>query len=280
MARDQHSIAAEFVRQRRGVQWTCAAERDQRELARVIAFFNRHDLQSSGHIGVDDADDTFRRLMQRHAEWTCNVLQDRRLGAPRIDRHMAPEQVRRHASENEIGIGHRRQGSAAAVAGRARIGARALGADDEATGGSYARDRAAAGADGMDIYDRQTKREWTNFPLGRHLCASATDHTYICTGASDIDADRIFESRKRGDVAGTDHPRCRPRQRHVDRSPRCFDWPEHAAIGTHDQQRRGDVALSQAFLELSDIARDKTLNVGIESRGHGTLVFAEHRQHR
>ena len=45
-----------------------AAERDQREVARIVAAVERHQLQRIDHVVVGDADDAARRLVGVDAE--------------------------------------------------------------------------------------------------------------------------------------------------------------------------------------------------------------------
>ena len=62
-------------------------------------------------------------------------------------------------AERQIGVGHRRFGSATAVTGRTRIGAGAHGSDCQQSHFAEMRDAAAAGADLDHVNDRRTDRQ-------------------------------------------------------------------------------------------------------------------------
>ena len=59
---------AEFGGERDGVHAAAAAERDEREIARIVAAIQRHELQRIDHVVVGDADDSARRLVRVDAE--------------------------------------------------------------------------------------------------------------------------------------------------------------------------------------------------------------------
>ena len=107
----------ELVGERARVQRPGAAERDEREVARVVAALDRDDAQRPQHLGVDDPDD---RLRVEVAE--------RALGRGAVELDPARE-ARGQAAEQKVRVGHRRQRPAAAVARRAGVGAGALRPD-------------------------------------------------------------------------------------------------------------------------------------------------------
>ena len=78
------------------------------------------------------------------------------------DRHLRVE-----PSEEDVGVGHRRQAAAAAVGRRPRIGARALRPDAQRPALVEPRDRPAARADGVDVDVRHAHRQAGDDPLRR-----------------------------------------------------------------------------------------------------------------
>ena len=54
---------AELVGQRAGMQGAAAAQRQQREPARVVALADRYEADAFGHLRVDDAMDAERGLL-------------------------------------------------------------------------------------------------------------------------------------------------------------------------------------------------------------------------
>src|SRR5207248_11315365 len=85
-------------------------------------------------------------------------LLHRAFGGLLIERHAAAGKAKRvDTAEQEIGVGHGRRLAAAPVAGGARIGAGAVGADGDALQLVDARDRAAAGPDPDHLDDRDAQ---------------------------------------------------------------------------------------------------------------------------
>ena len=78
----------------------------------------------------------------------------RPLGKLEIELHGAAEQapVGAEAAQQQLGVSRGRLGSAAPVAGRARVRAGGLRPDAEDTARVDVGDRAAAGADGVDVH--------------------------------------------------------------------------------------------------------------------------------
>ena len=63
--RDEHGRHAQLLRERGAVQRAGAAERDERELARVVAALERDDPHGVGHVRVGDGDDRLGGRVQR-----------------------------------------------------------------------------------------------------------------------------------------------------------------------------------------------------------------------
>ena len=106
---------------------THAAERYERELARVVAALDRDGAHSHHHIGREHAQDAPGRLDLRYPERRghagCHRLA--RLGA--CDRHRAIEQgCGVEVAQQHERVGERRRAAAAVIAGGSGIGARAL----------------------------------------------------------------------------------------------------------------------------------------------------------
>ena len=145
----------------RGVQAAGAAERDQREVARVVAALDR-----------DHAERALHRRRSRRARRPAAAASTR-AAEPARQRRAARARARATSSRispprNAVGHetaeqrGRRRSRSArvaAAVAGRPGIGAGALGPDPQRAAGVEPRDRAAAGADGVDVDRRHADRQ-------------------------------------------------------------------------------------------------------------------------
>ena len=135
--RDEHGLHLELLRERARVQRPRAAERDEREVARIEALLDRDDAERTRHLRVDDRD---RRR-------GVDVAESRARGVV-VELDPSREDARQ-SSEKQVRVGHRRELAAVAVAGRAGIGARALGADPQRAALVEPDDRAAARADGV-----------------------------------------------------------------------------------------------------------------------------------
>ena len=107
----------------------------------------------------------------------------------------------------EVHIGHR-QRAAAAVASRAGLGARAVGADDQLHAVKAA-DRASAGRDGFDGHHRRHDPHagFFGFVLAFITAVESGD---IRARSAHIEADRAVESGRLGDMGKTDHSARRP----------------------------------------------------------------------
>ena len=83
--RDQHLRDAELARQRRRVQRPGAAEREQREVARVVAARQADHADRAGHLVVGDAHDRRRRRGRVEAERRADLLERARRAIASID---------------------------------------------------------------------------------------------------------------------------------------------------------------------------------------------------
>ena len=67
VSRDQNPGDSQLSSQFAGVHWPGSAERDQRKLPRVVATFQGDGPDGAFHVGVDDANDSQRRIGYRSA---------------------------------------------------------------------------------------------------------------------------------------------------------------------------------------------------------------------
>ena len=153
--RRQERGRAERQRDPIGVHRPRAAEGEEREAVRVFAALQRMDARGVGHVLVGDLVNAPGRLLDRHAQLVGDLLLDRPPRAVDIQLHAPAEEVGRvKIAEDQIGVGHRRLGSAAPVADRPWIRPGRVRPDLEQPERIHARDRAAAGAD-LDHLDHR-----------------------------------------------------------------------------------------------------------------------------
>ena len=151
-ARHDHAGYAEPAGKCAGLQRPSTAAHQQRVGPRVDATFDREEPHGAREPAVHDFDDSRRGAGEIEAKGLGDPLLDGPVGERRLKRR-APTQevVRVDVAEMHECIGERRLGSAPAVAGGARIGARALWSHAERAARIEPCDRTAARADGVDI---------------------------------------------------------------------------------------------------------------------------------
>ena len=125
-----------------------APERNQGELARVLAAFQDVQAGRSRHVLVDDVVNAPCRLYGLQPGGLRDSLANRGFGGFAVEGH-APtgESVGIDISEHQVGIGDGRLAPTQAIANRARRGAGALWADTDETQRIDADDASPAGAD-------------------------------------------------------------------------------------------------------------------------------------
>ena len=162
IGRHDHFGDAEHGRDLDAVQRPGAAERDQREFARIDALLHGTRADRIGHVAVDDGEHAFGGLVLAHAERVSECF-DRAMGGVFVELHAAAEEiVLVEPAEHQIGVGHGRLGAAASIRGGAGHRAGAARPDPESAALVDIGDRAAAGADGVNVDHRQQQREAGN----------------------------------------------------------------------------------------------------------------------
>ena len=180
-----------------------AAERDQRGARGVVAALDRHDAQRLNHRVHRDGDDALGGLLGRaHAE-----ALERGARGVEVEPQVGGDRRRgRQAAEHEVGVGDRGLLAAAAVAGRAGVGARALRPDAQRPAAVDPRDRAAAGADRVDVDHRQAHRQAGDGALHGEvgLAAALGEEERVAARAAHVEAQRgrLADDPRRHRAAG------------------------------------------------------------------------------
>ena len=116
-----------------------------------------------------------------------------------VERDVAAERrARGQQAEHEVGVGDRRLRAAVAVAGGAGAGARRARADAQRAARVAPADRAAAGADGVDVEHRQRDRPPADLAPGRLAHRAVEDHADVARRAAHVEAQRVGLARGRG----------------------------------------------------------------------------------
>ncbi len=189
-----------------------AALGDEREVARVEALAHRVLLDRLHHRVREDLDGAHRRLLDAHPERLRGPLLERLARAVGLEGHAAAEEgVGHEPAEVHHRVGRRRLGAAAAVRRRAGHGARRARADAEDAAAVDVGDRAAAGADRVDVDHRDHRLVRPDLRVEQvlHPQLAVLREADVGRRAADVERDHVVEAR----------PACRPRCRRRRRRP-------------------------------------------------------------
>ena len=227
--RHQHPVEAELVGHADSMQWRRAAERDQGAAARILAALDCVHAGGVGHVFVDDLADPEGGERLAQVERRRDRLLHRLFGSVTIEGHAAagkPEWV--DTAKQEVGIGHGGRFAAAAITGRAGIGAGAVRTDGDALELVDPRDRAAAGADLDHLDDRYTQGQPTalleaidagDLEGAAGLRLEAVDQANFGGGAPHIVGQHRLQPALPSDMASEDGTAGRPRLDEPHREP-------------------------------------------------------------
>ena len=278
-----------FSRQPRGMQRRGAAEGDQGAARRFLAALDGVDARGVGHVLVDDLGDAERRAdAASSAERRADRVGERRLGRRRrssvIGRRRSGRDragpARRSAS---VTVGSR---AAAAVAGRAGLGAGALGPDGDAAQRIDARrssrrrrrsrpSRSPGCARGRPLPFRK-RYGARDLEGARALRLAVVDQADLGRGAAHVEGQRACRGRSRprpccariAPPAGPDSTSRIGKRRAVSTVVR----PPRDIISSSGQAMPG---AAQARLEPAEIAGHQRLDIGVGDGGRGALVLAD-----
>ena len=271
-------LEPDLADQRRRMQRAAAAERHQREGARVVAALDRHQPDRAGHARIRHAHDGLRRGHRLEPQRLADLRADGALGRLDVEpRELAADRpLGVDAAERDMGVGEGRPLAACAVAGGSRNGAGAFGADLQQAAAIDEGDRTAAGADGGDLDHRRADDE---AEVDRRLRGERRrafgDQRDVERGAAEIGGDDIFVARRAGDGGSRDHARRGAGKRRAHGiASRAFDRHD-AAVRLHDVELAREVARLQRVLQAVQIIADDGLQIGVERGGGGALELAD-----
>ena len=252
-----------------GVHRAGAAERVEREVARVLPALQRLLADHRGRTRVVDPQDACCRLLHGEVE-PAGEPPHRGDGRVAVQRHPAvQERLGAEQAEHDVGVGHRRVNAAAAVAGRARLGARAGRADSQPAGRLVdPGDRATAAGDRAHVQVRQPVGVLVDHFLLRHQRLTVDHQPEVERGAAHVGCHHVVVAVGAGEGRDADQPAGRAG---VDDAQRGGGGRgQHAAVGLHDQQRGREPAL-----QVAEIPGAGRADVAVEHGGDGALVLAE-----
>ena len=265
---------------RRRLRRAGAAEREQREFARIDAALDGHLPDGIRLVPVGDLDDAFRELFRAHvAGEPRRERGDAGARAIHIEANAAADQRRRDAAHDQIGIGDGRLVAAIRVAHGAGLGAGTARPDLEMTLAADPGDRAATRADGLDVDHRDAHRERTDGTAIGHMRLGTFDQAEIGRGAAGVQGDHIGKPRHLGNDRAAERAGGRPRQRRGDRFAHHLIRAGDAAARLHHQERLLAQAGTELVADAFEIAAHMRFDEGVDEGRHRALILAVFRQH-
>ena len=260
--------------QRIPVQRAGAAERDQGEVARVEALLHGDEAERAEHVLVDDVEDALRGLVDVQAEGAGD-LPHRGRGGVGVQRHLPAEQARGEAAEHDVRIGHRRLLPALAVAGRPRRRPRALRPDPQRPGHGHVGDRAAPGADAVDLHRRHLDRVVAQGRLPGDGGRTVAHQGDVGRGAPHVEPQRVAMPREPGHERGAGHPAGRAGEHGMGRGIAGPGDAHQAAVGAHDVHAGAQIDGAELVVEALQVVPHARAHVGVHHRHQGAFVLPE-----
>jgi hypothetical protein len=260
--RHEHGRDLELVRELTRVERPRSTERDQREVARVVAALHRDEADRAQHLGVRNPHSILG-----------GDLAERRLGGASVELEPARKLIRK-PPEQEIGVRHGRPRPAEAIARRARVRPRALRACTQRAPRVPPDDGTPAGADGLEVDRRYADREPADGALGRAPRRSGRNQGDIRRGSAHVERDRAFEAGEPGNERRANRAGRGARDEHRRRVSGALLEACDTARRAHDE-RRGKPRLRAAVPQRREIPGDDRAEVRVGHRRRRALVLAE-----
>ena len=252
------------------MEGTGAAERHQRERARIVAALHGDYSQGPLHAGVCHPQDGGRGGRGVAAVGRRQVV-DGRAGEVGTHIHAAAQEVlRRDASQHYLGVGGCGVATAS-VEGGAGVRARALRADAQGAPGVYAGDGATAGAHAEHVDAGAAYRQLAHLGLVPLADVTGAERD-VGGGAAHIERDDAVEAGGGGylERAGNASGGAGERRAH---GQALGGLRAHAAaVRAHDPQA-DDALLPQLRLQPRQVAGDDGADVGVGDCGGGALIL-------
>ncbi|MNS43120.1 hypothetical protein D3C72_755140 [compost metagenome] len=261
---DEDARHAQIVRHEAGMLAAGAAKALQGEGGDILPAFQRCPLDRGGHVGDGDPQEALGRLMrgppvcQLKGEtlelFAHDVGVQRLVAAGTEDGGEVP---RRNLAAHDIGVGHR-QRAAAAIGGRAGIGAGAVRTDPEADA-VVVKDGAAAGRHRVDGHHGHAHLDARDLGVEGAL-KSAGVEGHVGGRAAHVEGDDPLFSRSLGRAGCADHAARRTGEDGVLALE--FRRRDEAAAGLHEVER-GVVELPRNPI---DVAAKHGREIGVDDR--------------
>ena len=260
----------------RAVERPAAAERDEAEVARVEALLHAVDADRVDHVLGQDLRDAQRRARDVEPERLPEGC-DRGAGAVDVELEIAREaRAAAHAAEHRLRVGRGGLGAPAAVADRPRVGARALRPDPQQAARVDAGQRAAAGADRVEVDHRDHHLVAAEVRVVEVLHAhdGVRRDADVRRGPAHVERDdAAVAGRARGGDAAHD-PRDRPGHEQLRRARHRAVDRQRAAVGGHEVEVRVRRHVAQRRVHVAQVAAGLRADVRVERGRREPLVLA------
>ena len=282
MRRHENAWNLELERDVAGEQWAGTTGGDEREVAWVVATTHRVDLDVLRHAELLDLQCTKCGLLGRHLELAAEVFHHiaSQLG---LEGKAATNEAAfgTQPAEQDLGVGRGWQRATTVVTGWARLGSCGLRADAEDATLIDVRNRAAAGANRVDVDHRHHRLVVADLRVEEmaHAHLATSSHTDVGRGAADVEGDdRVVASHLAGPDAA-DQSGHRTGHQQVDGAPRCRLNGRHAARGLHQLDAVLEARLLHGRGKALEVRRNLGANEGVEGDGREALVLAIERDY-
>ena len=192
-----------------------------------------------------------------------------------VERDPAGEpRVAGQVAQQQVGVGHGRLVAAAPVTGGPRLGAGRARPDPQRAAAVAPADRAAAGADRVDVDHRQLDRAAVDLARVGPAHLALLDHADVAGGAAHVEPDRVALAADPGEQPGADGAAGRAGEDAPGAGRGRLSRRNDAAGGLHDHGCRQPRATGR-LLEPSQIAAEQRREVGVDRGRRAALVLAE-----
>ena len=195
-----------------------------------------------------------------------------------VEGNAAADQRSRNSTEHQIGVGDGRLSAALGVTHGAGIGARAFRADLEMVFTGEPRDRAAAGADRLDVDHRNANREGADRATVGDVRLAAFDQAEVGRGAARIQRHNVREAGHLGNHGAAQRAGGGAGEGGGDRLAHHLGGACDTAARLHDQERLV-LEIAELVMDAAQVALHVRLDERVDQRGHCALVFTVLRQH-
>ena len=280
-SRDEHVGDSELAGDGRSVHRTRSAEREEDELARVVALLDRDHPRRVGHLVVRDREDRRRRILRIQSKRLPDGLDDARTHPFEVRRsEFAGERGGVDAPEHRVRVGDRRGIAAPSVADGAGARAGALRADPEQPAGVDTRDAAATRADGVDVDEREMQRHRVRqVLLVRDRRTAVADEGEVEARAAHVAGEHVVEAGRPAEPGRRNRAGRRSGQHRLGRGPARGPRGHHPPVALHEQELVPESRVGEPPLGGPDVARHQRLHPAVQGGRARALELADFRQH-